>query len=620
MKRSGFNGGSLYLEMRPRSLCVLHENQIVAIPLDRQPNGRLTRECKEKVALGLTGLLRRKSWQPRIKAVCAIDARGVSLRRLSLPPSAGDDVDKVLRLQIEREFPLSPDALAWGFTRVEQSSKTGNGVHEVILAALKKELLEDYTQVLTSAGVNAIFTLAALERTRVCPRHWTTFALLDIGRRQSELISFKEGSPEWIRILPWGGEDITKTIEQGLGISQNEAEKLKLKWDEGSAPNGEVGQKVQAAIVKSLESLARGINTAWSGEHLLLTGRGARYKEMPSRLKDLLPKVVDCQRIETQGNDGSTAAILGLKRAAEIGTSASPLVLRLKDARAAEASAQPGQSPAEILAWLAAHGREIVADPETRKWARLALILSLCALCFPMVEAFGLKWLVARRIAEYNTQKSRIEMIDRESSFLQHLKKSQPPYLDALTVIANSVAQGTRFESISMNSHGDISMKGNLQNAQQVVDFRSRLIKSGFFNTVSVEEETPSPDRQKMAVRIAAQCRPAGFRPSVKAEPLPAGFASQSGGMPFPGMMEGGPPPFMPGGDMPPPMPVTSGGPGGPPTLPSNVRKSSGTKSSARTVRTGPDGEIIVTGGASDDDTRNSKGSKAAKDSGEPNN
>src|SRR5690348_10706692 len=145
------NGSSVYMEIRPRSLRLSQESQSLLIPLERQPDGRLTSECKEKVSLGLKGFLHRKSWQPRIKALCAIDARGVSLRRLSLPGSGNGDIQKVLRLQIEREFPLSPEALAWGFSPVEQDSKTSNGANDVLLAALKKELLEDYAQVFNTA-------------------------------------------------------------------------------------------------------------------------------------------------------------------------------------------------------------------------------------------------------------------------------------------------------------------------------------------------------------------------------------------------------------------------------------------------------------------------------------
>src|SRR4030095_9324171 len=124
---------------------------------------------------------------------------------------------------------------------------------------LKKEFLEDYAQVLGEGGVSPVFTLAALARSRMCPTTSGSFAVLDIGRRQSELVAFANGAAESIRILPWGGEVITQAIERSLGISQDEAEKLKFQWDEGPAPNGEAGRKTEDAIREALESLARAV-------------------------------------------------------------------------------------------------------------------------------------------------------------------------------------------------------------------------------------------------------------------------------------------------------------------------------------------------------------------------
>jgi hypothetical protein len=44
-----------------------------------------------------------------------------------------------------------------------------------------------------------------------------------------------------------------------------------------------------------------------------------------------------------------------------------------------------------------------------------------------------------------------------------------------------------------------------MRDPQQVVEFRSKLIDSGLFSTVVVEEQTPTPDRQKVVVRITGQ-------------------------------------------------------------------------------------------------------------------
>ena len=113
------NGGTVYVEIRQRALRILHGEESLVIRIEREQSGRLTAGCKENVSAGLRTLLKKKSWQPRAQAFCAIEARGVSLRRLSLPVSASTDPQRMLRLQIESEFPLPPEALAWGYSQTD---------------------------------------------------------------------------------------------------------------------------------------------------------------------------------------------------------------------------------------------------------------------------------------------------------------------------------------------------------------------------------------------------------------------------------------------------------------------------------------------------------------------
>ena len=69
---------------------------------------------------------------------------------------------------------------------------------------------------------------------------------------------------------------------------------------------------------------------------------------------------------------------------------------------------------------------------------------------------------------------------------------------------------GFDFDALTMNSRGEVSLRGSFRDGQQVADFRTKLIDSGFFSNVSVEEQTPTPDRQKVNVRLSAQWKPAG--------------------------------------------------------------------------------------------------------------
>jgi Tfp pilus assembly PilM family ATPase len=501
MKRLDFmNSPALYIELGQSSLKVLNGDAGLEVPLERLENGRLTDACREKLTHSLRDFLKKKGWQSRLRAFCAVGARGVSLRRLTLPASTKEELQRVLRLQIESEFPLPPEELAWGCRQLDSVERAGTMAiarQEVIVVAVKKEVLEEYSEMLANCGVSPVFTLAALTRSCLCPQPPGSYAMLDIGRSHSELICFDDGAPSSIRILPWGGEDLTRSIAEKLAITRNEAEKLKVNLDQEPLARAELGQMIQSAMGIALESLAAAIRGNWTGQTLYLSGRSARHKDIAPRLAKYLGGGVECQRLELMPGEGRSAAILGLKRSTEKGGGSPPLVLRLNEAK----------------------GGESVARPALWKWAALAALLAIASLSFPYAEALLLKPRFSKKLSGIKADEGRLSMIDRELGFLQHLKTNQPPYLDAVALIASGAPAGSRIESLSMNRRGDLALRGNLKDSQQVVEFRSKLIASGFFSTVVVEEQTPSPDRQKVIVRITAQWKSADARESISIDP-----------------------------------------------------------------------------------------------------
>ena len=528
MKAISFiNPPSVYIEIGQSSLKVLQGEASLELPLDRLENGRLTQACREQLRLGLRDFFKQprwprkagegktsiggqsfaraaqvalqniRGWQAPSRAYCAIGARGVSLRRLTLPAASKDELQQVIRLQIENEFPLPPDELAWGYRQLnlENGLTTGTpGVQELVVVAMKKEPIEEYSQILSHCGLVPIFTLGALARSALCPQTHESYAILDIGRKHSELVSFDHGVASSLRVLPWGGEDLTRAIEKRLAITRAEAETLKMQWNQESDSNGELGQKVQAAIQSELDALAASIRPEWIGKKLYLAGGSARLKELAPRLTAIIGGGVECQRMVLP-DEGGSAAILGLKKSCEENGDCPLLVLQAKGSR-------PGQR---------------IAAPAPRKWAALAILLAVGCLCFPYAEALLMKARLARKLAGMKADLGRLATIDRELNFLQYLRKNQPPYPDALIVLANAAPPGMRIESLSMNRRGEVSLRGSLQTSQQVTDFRSKLIASAFFASVSVDEQTPGPgpEREKVAVRITAQWKPAEARQSL---------------------------------------------------------------------------------------------------------
>jgi len=446
------NPPPLLVEIGPDWLKVRHGQDSAEFPLDHGPDGRLTALGKGKTAAALKNFLKAKDWRPRIRAWCAISSRGVSLRRLSLPGGAKEEFQQRLLLQIEAEFPLPPDELAWGCLPLGQSHPANGTLarQDLLVAAVRKTWVADYQELLRACGTEPVFTLAATARWNWCGQPADSFAMLDVGLRQSELTLFEKAVPTVSRIIYWDGKNASNPA---------------------AAP---------------LETLAEAIKGSLTGSRLWVTGP-AVSKEFTERLERLLGHGCNCERVENPPVGGSSAAILGLEKYAAQGATPA-LILRL----------EPGGSAATSLAAL-----------NWKTWGTRVGVLAAACVLLPYAEALLLKPHLERKVATFKADAERLKIIDRELDFLRGLKLSQPPYLDVLFVLSKSAPPGSRFDSLSLNSHGEVSLRGGFHDGQQVADFRNKLIASGFFTNVVVEEQVPTPDRQKVNVRMSAQERTA---------------------------------------------------------------------------------------------------------------
>ena len=469
----------VFLEIGQSTLTVLDGDDGLELSLERTETGRLTPQCLERLKESLRVFLKKHTWRNAIRACCAISARGVLLRRLTLPACGKDEFERLIALQIEREFPLPPSELAWGYRVVANGSKQNQ---EVLVAAIKRDMLDEYSGLLRSCGLDPVFTLGALARAALCGDSSGKYALLDIGRHQSEIVTFDHGVPTGVRIVPWGGENLTQAIERASGLDRAEAEKLKLHLEEAAAANGEMSAAIQPAIEREVGALARSLPASSVGQRVYVTGPTARIRNFPAQLAH--GTQVACERLDLPGAEGRSATILGLRKSIEQNGAAPPLVFQLADA----ASVAKARS---VPTW---------------KWAALAGLLGLTALALGYADILINQPRLERRLASMKAFRENLPRIERELGFLQYLKTNQPAYVDAIYIIGNSIGSGARIDSLTMNRSGDVSFRATMRDAQQVTDFRSKLIEAGFFSSVVVEEQSPSTaDKQKLNIRVTAQ-------------------------------------------------------------------------------------------------------------------
>lgn len=467
----------LYLEFNGCSLKTFTENTGAEFPLERTPDGRLTAASRETAAAALKHFLKTHGGPARSEAWCAIDARGVSLRRLLLPALPGEKLPPLVRLQIESEFPLSPDELAWGYqlSGGPQLQPDGTFKQAVLVAAVKQAIVEEYAGLLAAAGVTAVFTLAALARTVLCPRLPGSYAILELGPEQSELAGFEAGDRAFVRLLP----------------------------------------PIKSADDAALEVLAKAVDGLRHHLPLYIFGPQDLAAPLARRLTDAI--VGD--PLQHRPGAGCSYAILGLKKLVEE-QGGVPLTLQ----------SRPVAGPKQT------------ASPALVEWGVRAALLLLAVLLFPYLEALFLAAPLSGEVAAFQARAGLLETnVDRDLEFLQYLKQNQPPYLECYYVLAKAAPAGIHLESLTLNRRGEMTLRGTLRNGDQVADFRSKLIASGFFASVTVEDQTPAPNHQQVTIRMTGQWKPSVQLQTLAVGPTPAelgGETNRAAPAPVPGPLK----------------------------------------------------------------------------------
>jgi len=478
------------IEISQDALRVLDRERSLESPLERLANGRLTDSCRQRLELELHGFLKPKAWQPRRRAVCAMGARGISLRRLALPVTSQEQQQRLLRLQIESEFPLPPEQLAWGTLPLNgqlRSPATDSTTQEVLVFAVRRELIEEYQTLFVACGLNPVFTLAALARARLCPPTKERWALLDVQRRDAELVVFDQGAPSAIQILPWGADNLLMS------------------------PN-----------------CANSLDRSQLGRRLCLSGDLKQNRAVSDALSQAVGADIAVESITLAYGNTRCAALRGLQTLLEQGHVLPQVVLQT-DPKSTRATSTAGR---------------------LGKWAIAAGALALGCLLLRYVETSLKRSHLSKAIDQVRDYRQSLPLIDQQLGFLQYLQTNRQPYLRIMAAVAESASPGMQLESISLNRRGDLLLRGTVQGQQPSTEFRTKLVESGAFTSVVLEEQSPGQGQRKITFRIAARWDPESVRnlpdlPPVEKKPGlsgPPGRPMPNFSRPVIPMPPGGPP------------------------------------------------------------------------------
>ncbi|ANM28544.1 hypothetical protein ABI59_01290 [Acidobacteria bacterium Mor1] len=168
------------------------------------------------------------------RQVCtALSGHHVIVKRISLPTMSEAELQESIHWEAEQYIPFDIDDVKLDYQILEGSSLSGEGNMDVLLAAAKKEKIDEYVGVLGQAGLQAeTVDIAAFALQNVFEANYEfephqVIALVDIGAAVSSIAVLHGGTSVYWRDMNIGGNQYTDAIQKELGLSAEQAETLK---------------------------------------------------------------------------------------------------------------------------------------------------------------------------------------------------------------------------------------------------------------------------------------------------------------------------------------------------------------------------------------------------------
>ncbi len=182
----------------------------------------------------------------------AVSGHSVIVKKISLPSMTREELDESIRWEAEQYIPFDINEVNLDFQIVEGSE--ADGQMDVLLVAAKKDLIDDYVQVIADAGLTpTVIDVAAFAVENAFHANYETspddvVALVNIGSQVVNINIVSRGAPAFTRDISTGGNAYTEEIQKALSVSWEEAERMKIGGNRHEESQDVVPQEVEDAI------------------------------------------------------------------------------------------------------------------------------------------------------------------------------------------------------------------------------------------------------------------------------------------------------------------------------------------------------------------------------------
>jgi type IV pilus assembly protein PilM len=270
------------------------------------------------------------------KVATSLSGQAVIIRRINLPTMSEAELAEQIRWEAEQYIPFNIQEVSLDYHVLKGSSLAGEGNMDVILVAARKEKIEDYSSVITQAGLEPMVvdvgTFAALNcfEANYADEMPASAALIDIGSSVTSIAVLQNGISVFWRDISIGGNQYTDTLQRELNISRDQAEAAKrgetidgVSGDQTASILSSVNDELCHEIQRTIDFVKAFAGSEQPLQAIYMAGGGSRLPGLREALATQFNCAVDrldpFRKVKVPGRISSQSAELAADAAVAVG-------------------------------------------------------------------------------------------------------------------------------------------------------------------------------------------------------------------------------------------------------------------------------------------------------------
>lgn len=251
-------------------------------------------------SIRLTEALKELIKKARIKsgdAVISLSGHSsVIIKRITLPEMSEEELSESIKFEAEQYIPFSIDDVNLDFQILGPREEPGS--MDVMLVAVKRDVINDYVSVIREAGINPVivdvntFALENMYGLNYETEPDSNIALINIGANSINMNIVRDGVSVFTRDSSSGSHIHTEDLQKEFHLDYEEAERLKRGAAIEKVSPEDARAVVRSASDRIISEVSRAIDffktsyTKTAIKEIILSGGCALVKDFPTQLSE----------------------------------------------------------------------------------------------------------------------------------------------------------------------------------------------------------------------------------------------------------------------------------------------------------------------------------------------